>query len=157
MFPPTVPLKSSSSRATPYSVTEVPRMGISLVAAAAACRAGVALARIRSTPLETKVLTMVAQVLESPWAFCSSNTTASSPSSSTMASLKPCVAASSASCCTSWQIPMVYCCAASSAYTPVVHMAATMAAERTAAIICFFIEITSSFVDFQKYVGIIPL
>ena len=39
------------------------------VAAAAACRAGVALAIIRSTPSETKALAMEAQVLESPAAF----------------------------------------------------------------------------------------
>ena len=49
MFPPTVPVKSSISRATPYSVTDVPRIGMSAVPAAAACKAGVALARIKST------------------------------------------------------------------------------------------------------------
>ena len=55
--------------ATPYSVTEVPKIGISAVAAEAACRAGVALARIRSTFSATKLLAMVEQVLESPAAF----------------------------------------------------------------------------------------
>ena len=44
MLPPTVPEKSVRPRATPYSVTEVPRTGISLVADCAACRAGVAFA-----------------------------------------------------------------------------------------------------------------
>ena len=32
MLPPTVPLKSESPSATPYSVTEVPRMGMEVVA-----------------------------------------------------------------------------------------------------------------------------
>ena len=36
IFPPTVPSKSFKSKATPYSVTAVPRIGISLVPAAAA-------------------------------------------------------------------------------------------------------------------------
>ena len=105
-LPPTVPLKSSMPRATPYSVMEVPRMGMSAVAAWAACRAAVPLAMMRSTPAETKPLQMVAQVAESFWAFCTSNVTAS-PSWSVSASWKPWVAASSASCCTSWQMPMV--------------------------------------------------
>ena len=107
MLPPTVPSKSDSSRATPYSVTAVPRIGISLVPAAAACRDAVAFARIRSTLLDTNPLIIVEQVLESPCAFCSSNFTPSSPNSSTRASSKPLVAASSASCCTSWQIPIL--------------------------------------------------
>ena len=46
-------------RATPYSVMEVPRMGMVLVAVEAACRAEVPLAMIRSTPWETKLLAMV--------------------------------------------------------------------------------------------------
>lgn len=107
MLPPTVPLKLSMPSATPYSVTAVPRIGMSFVAAAAACRAPVALARIRSTPLDTKPLQMVAQVALSPAAFCSSKVTLSAPSASVMASRKPLVAASSASCCTSWQMPTV--------------------------------------------------
>ena len=83
---------------------EVPRIGISLVADAAAVRAGVALAIIRSTFSDTKPFTIVEQFAESPEAFFSSNWTAS-PSASVRASLKPCVAASSASCWTSWQMP----------------------------------------------------
>ena len=54
---------------------EVPRTGMSLVAEAAACSAAVAFAMMRSTPSETKPLTMVAQLLESPEAFFSSNLT----------------------------------------------------------------------------------
>ena len=46
-------------------------MGISLVAEAAAVSAGVALAMIRSTPSDTKPLTMVEQLTESPEAFFS--------------------------------------------------------------------------------------
>ena len=104
---PTVPLKSSMPRATPYSVMEVPRMGMVPVAAEAAWRAAVPLARIRSTPSETKEPQMVVQVAESPAAFCSFQMTFSAPSASSTASLKPWVAASSASCWTSWQMPMV--------------------------------------------------
>ena len=78
---------------------------MSPVAAKAACSAGVALAMIRFTLSETKPFTMVEQVLESPEAFCTSKVTAS-PSFSVRASWKPWVAASSATCCTSWQIPM---------------------------------------------------
>ena len=106
-LPPTVPSNPSMPSATPYSVTEVPRMGMSAVPAAAACRALLPLAMIRSYPPDTKPLMMVEQVLESPWAFCSSKLTPSSPKASTRASLKPWVAASSASwgCC--WQMPMV--------------------------------------------------
>ena len=66
---PTVPEKFSMPRATPYSVMEVPSTGISPVAVAAARRAAVALPRIRSTPSETKPLTMVEQVGESPAAL----------------------------------------------------------------------------------------
>ena len=79
-------------------------MGISVVAAAAACRAGVAFAMIRSTFLETKLLTMVAQAGMSLEAFCSSNSTLS-PRAATSASLKPLVASSRAGCCTNWQMP----------------------------------------------------
>ena len=50
----------------PYSVTEVPRMGMSAVAAAAACRAGVAFAMIRSTLEATRSVTMGVQVAASP-------------------------------------------------------------------------------------------
>ena len=106
MLPPTVPEKSLRPSATPYSVTEVPSTGISLVADCAACRAGVAFAMMRSTPEETKPLAMVAQVAESPCAFWKSNFTLS-PNSAVRASSKPCVAASSAACCTSWQMPTV--------------------------------------------------
>ena len=85
---------------------EVPSTGMVLVAAAALCSGAVALARIKSTLEATKPLQMVAAVGASPLAFCSSNFTAS-PSFSVRASLKPCVAASSAGCCTSWQMPTV--------------------------------------------------
>ena len=81
-------------------------MGMSAVAATAACSAAVALARIRSTSAATKELTIVEQVLESPAAFCTSKVTAS-PSSSVSASIKPWVAASSASWVTSWHTPTV--------------------------------------------------
>ena len=54
MFPPTVPSKSSISSATPYSVIDVPRIGIVFVAAAADCREAVAFARIKSTFSEAK-------------------------------------------------------------------------------------------------------
>lgn len=80
---------------------------MSAVAWAAACSGAVALARIRSTPVETKPLTMVVQLAESPEAFYSSNLTLPSPSFSVKASLKPWVAASSASCWTNWQMPTV--------------------------------------------------
>ena len=106
-MPPTVPEKSSMSRATPYSVTEVPRMGMEPVAATAACRAGVALARIRSTPSVTNWPQMDEQAAGSLEAFCSRKATFSSPRPSFTASIKPWVAASSASCWTSWQMPMV--------------------------------------------------
>lgn len=52
----------------------------------------------------TNVVQIVEHVEASPAAFCSSKDT-SSPSLSFNASLKPFVAASRASCCTSWQIP----------------------------------------------------
>ena len=81
-------------------------MGMSAVAAVAAWRAGVALARIRSTPSATKLLTMVEQVLESPAAFWTSNSTWPGRAS-LRASMKPWVAASSASWVTSWQMPTV--------------------------------------------------
>ena len=82
-------------------------MGISLVAAAAAVSAPVAFAMMRSTPSETKPLTMVEQLALSPEAFLFWNST-SPGSASFSASMKPCVAASSASCCTSWQMPTTY-------------------------------------------------
>ena len=72
-------------------------MGMSLVADAAAWRAGVALAMIRSALLETKPLMMVVQFTDSPEAFCTSKLTLS-PSASVRASWKPLVAASRASC-----------------------------------------------------------
>ena len=81
-------------------------MGMVLVAACAACKAGVAFAMISATPEETKPLAMVAQVAESPCAFWKSKVTFS-PKEAVSASLKPCVAASSAACCTSWQMPTV--------------------------------------------------
>ena len=82
-------------------------MGIVVVAAAALCKGEVALARIRSTPSDTNPLQMVAAVVCSPCAFCRSNFTLS-PSFSFKASWNPWVAASRASCSTSWQIPMLY-------------------------------------------------
>ena len=93
---PVTPVKPSMPSATPYSVTEVPRIGISPVAATAACRAGVALHMMRSTLSETKVLAMVAQFTASPEAFFSSKITSGIFSES--ASLKPWVAWSRASC-----------------------------------------------------------
>ena len=84
----------------------MPSTGILLVAAWAASRAGVALARIRSTSSETNWLQMTAQVAESPEAFCSTKLTLS-PKALVRASLKPWVAASSAGCWTSWQTPTV--------------------------------------------------
>lgn len=65
------------SRATPYSVTDVPRIGIELVAATAACNAGVAFAKIRSTSDDTNPLTIVEHVSVSFCAFFSSNLTLS--------------------------------------------------------------------------------
>ena len=94
--------------ATPYSVTDVPSTGISLVPAWAAWSAGVAFASIKSTLLETNPFIIVEHVAESPCAFCSSNVTVPSPNSLFSSSLNPFVAASSASCWTSWQIPTVY-------------------------------------------------
>ena len=94
---PTVPLKFSMLKATPYSVTEVPRMGISVVAEAQACSAGVAFAIIRSTFLETKLFAIVAQAGMSLEAFCSSKVTLS-PRASVKASRKPLVASSNAGC-----------------------------------------------------------
>ena len=85
-------------RATPYSVMEVPRMGMSPVAATAAWRAVVPLHRIRSTPWDTKLLMMVVQLAASPEAFCSWIST-EVPSFSSRVSMKPRVASSSATCC----------------------------------------------------------
>ncbi len=79
-------------------------MGMVLVAEAAACSAGVALAMIRSTFSDTKPFTMVPQVLASPEAFFTSTSTLS-PRASFSASVKPLVAASRASCCTSCTTP----------------------------------------------------
>ena len=87
MLPPTVPLKLSIPRATPYSVMDVPSTGISSYFAAA-WRAGVALAIIRSTFLFTKVSTIVLQTWGSPLAFSERNVTLS-PSSALRASIKP--------------------------------------------------------------------
>ena len=56
---------------------EVPRIGISIVADAAACKAGVAFAIIKSTLFDTNALIIVAQVPESPCPFCKSNSTRS--------------------------------------------------------------------------------
>ena len=50
---------------------EVARMGMSAVAEAAACRAAVAFAMIRSTSSETNWLQITEQVAASPEAFCS--------------------------------------------------------------------------------------
>ena len=108
MLPPTVPLKFWISSATPYSVTEVPRIGMSAVAACAACNAGVALAMIRSTSLATKSRTMGEQVAVSPPPISSRISTFSSPSSAFKASIKPSVAASRATWGVSWQIPTTY-------------------------------------------------
>ena len=69
--------------------------------------AAVPLAIIKSAPEATKALVIVAQVAVSFWAFCRSQVMFSSPSASLRASWKPWVAASSASCCTSWQMPIV--------------------------------------------------
>ena len=79
-------------------------MGMVSVAAAAACRGVVALARIRSTFEDTKLLMMVAQLELSPEAFSTSTVTAS-PKASVRASWKPWVAESSAGCCISWHTP----------------------------------------------------
>ena len=88
--------------------------------------------------METKPLIIVEQVLESPCAFCSSKLTAS-PNLSVRASLKPSVAASSATCCTSWQIPILYV-FASSALTPVTSMLPTAVAARIVDTSFFFIK-----------------
>ena len=69
----TFPPGSSSLSTRPLaakSVMAVPTMGISVVAAAAAWAAGVAMAKIRSTPSPTNLLAMVWQVGWSFWAFC---------------------------------------------------------------------------------------
>ena len=65
-LPPTVPSKSFKFKATPYSVMDVPRTGMVNVELAHACKAGVALAMIRSTFLFTKELAIVTHVAESP-------------------------------------------------------------------------------------------
>ena len=69
---------------------------------------------------------MVEQVLESPAAFCTSKVTLSAPSSSVSASIKPCVAASSASWVTSWQMPT----RKGSAIAPVIPHTSTAKAAR---------------------------
>ena len=81
-------------------------MGMSTVAAVAAWRAGVALARMRFTFEATNWLMMVEHMGMSLEAFCSSKVTWPGRAS-LMASMKPLVAASSASCWTSWQMPTV--------------------------------------------------
>lgn len=80
---------------------------MSVVPAWAAWREAVALARIRSTPEDTKPLMMEAQLADSPEAFFTSKVTVppSASISSVSLSWKPWVAASSAACCTSWQTP----------------------------------------------------
>ena len=100
-LPPTVPLKSERPSAVPYSVIEVPKIGISEVALYAACNAAVAFAIIKSTFLETNAFAIVVHAVESPAAFCTSISTFSAPSNDFNASSKPCVAASSAKCCVS--------------------------------------------------------
>ena len=79
---------------------DVATTGIEFVAVCAACKAGVALAIIKSTLSDTNVFAIVAQVGISPDAF-SIVTFTLSPNFSTRAALKPSVAASSAGCCTS--------------------------------------------------------
>ena len=74
------------------------------VAEAAAVRAGVALARIRSTSSAMKPSMMVVQLVGSPPALPSLISTLS-PNSSFKASLKPWVAALRASWGSSWQMP----------------------------------------------------
>ena len=68
-LPPGASLSSTRPLAA-KSVMAVPTMGMSLVAPATACAAGVAMARIRSQPLLTSVLAMVWQADWSFWAFC---------------------------------------------------------------------------------------
>ena len=81
---------------------------------------------IRSTFFDTKVLTMVVQTFWSLAAFCTSMVTFSSPSLSFTASMKPWVAASSASWVTSWHTPMVYFLAPSASPVPSVLVSSVL-------------------------------
>ena len=94
-------------KATPYSVTDVPKIGIDKVELAHACKAGVALAMMRSTFLFTKELAIVTHVAASAAASCTSKTTLSLPKPSSTAALKPSVAESRAGWATNWQIPIL--------------------------------------------------
>ena len=87
------------------SVMAVPTMGISVVAPAAAWAAGVAMAKIRSTPSPTNLEAMVWQADWSFWAFCWSMET-ERPEALT-ASTKPSLEASRAACSVSWTTPIL--------------------------------------------------
>ena len=106
LVPETLPPGASLLATRPEaagSVTAVTRMGMSRVACAAACAAGVAMARIRSTSSLTNFVAMVAHTVCSPWAFCVSISMSSPDASS--AATKPSRAASSAACSVSWMMP----------------------------------------------------
>lgn len=80
-------------------------MGMSLVAAATAWAAGVAMAKMRSSPSPTSFEAMVAQALWSLLAFCWSMVYLMPEAS--RASTKPSLAASSAACCVSCRTPIL--------------------------------------------------
>ena len=127
-------------------MTEVPRIGTVLVAAAAACRAGVALAMIRSTLSARNPLTMVVQVWGSLEAFFTTTLTLS-PRASFKASVKPWVAASSASCCTSCTTPTVKTCS-SSFLLPQATIVRAMASARISVINFFILFCSFTFLLF---------
>ena len=96
---------------------------------------------------------MVLHIALSLDAFCSSNTTLSSPSFSIRASLKPCVAASRASCLTSWHMPTVYLSFLPEQDVSDTHDVTVSAAVSMAARIeCFFFILVSS--DFKIFFGL---
>ena len=80
-------------------------MGISVVAPATACAAGVAMAKIRSSPSFTSLLAMVWQA---DWSFCAFcwSILASMPDFS-MAATKPSLVWSSAPCSVSCSTPIL--------------------------------------------------
>ena len=104
-FPPGASLLSTSPEAA-GSVTAVITTGISEVAPATACAAGVAIARIKSFLSFTSLFAIVCAADCSPPAFCCSIST--SRPASLSAATKPSFALSSAGCCTYCKTPIFF-------------------------------------------------
>ena len=102
----------STSPASGKLVIAVPTMGISSVADAITCAAGVAMARITSASSEINCWAMFCRLLWSFWAFCwlMVKFLPSSKPLSFKPSIIPWLARSNAPCCTSCTTPTLYCC-----------------------------------------------